>query len=74
MELIAVLVLGLVSGLVLGYWSAMPRVRRLETESENLLDLVMDLAEDLMWELDLVEEWQSELGLGSEPEQEQFGS
>ena len=32
MELVAMLGLGLVSGLVLGYWSAMPRVLRLERE------------------------------------------
>ena len=31
MDLAAVLFLGLVLGLVLGYWSAMPRVKRLES-------------------------------------------
>lgn len=53
MVLVAVLVLGLGSGLVLGYLSAMPRVKRLEKESEILLAAVFDLAEELAWELEL---------------------
>jgi hypothetical protein len=53
MEMIAVLVLGLGSGLVLGYLLAMPRVKRLEKESEILLAAAFDLAEDLAWELEL---------------------
>jgi hypothetical protein len=50
MVLVAVLVLGLGSGLVLGYLSAMPRVKRLQKDSDHLLELVIELAEDLAWE------------------------
>ena len=50
MVLVAVLGLGLLLGLVLGYLSAMPRVKRLRKDSDQLLELVIELAEDLAWE------------------------
>ena len=39
LDLVATVVLGLAVGLVLGYWSALPRVKRLERELETVLRL-----------------------------------
>ena len=39
LDLVAGLVLGLAVGSVLGYWSAVPRVKRLEKELETVLRL-----------------------------------
>ena len=50
MDLVAVFVLGLALGLVLGYLSAMPRVRRLEKESAQRFTRVTDLEVSLDWE------------------------
>jgi hypothetical protein len=47
METVAVLVMGLVPGLVLGYWSVLLRVWRLEKE----------LAQALLQKLELDSEW-----------------
>jgi hypothetical protein len=44
MDLAAALFLGLVLGLVLGYWLAMPRVKRLEKESVLALGWKKDSA------------------------------
>jgi len=50
MDLVAVFVLGLALGLVLGYLVAMPRVRRLEKESFQRLTRMTDLEVALDWE------------------------
>jgi hypothetical protein len=39
LDLVAGLILGLAAGLVLGYWAAIPRVKRLEKELETVLRL-----------------------------------
>jgi hypothetical protein len=51
MDLVAVFVLGLGLGLALGYWLAMPRVKRLEKES--VLALGWQLESRLAQELSL---------------------
>jgi hypothetical protein len=50
MDLVAVFVLGLALGIVLGYWAAMPRVRRLDKESAQLYSRMTDLEVALDWE------------------------
>ena len=49
MDLVAVLFLGLVLGLVLGYLSALPRVKRLEKESVKVSEWQLEsrLAQEL---------------------------
>ena len=42
-DLVAVAVLGLAGGSVLGYWAALPRVWRLEKELAQALQQVSDL-------------------------------